>query len=69
MGSLRLDDTDRGMDMDSLGAGISRDELEQLKMDAIICINDTLFKKLQEIDQVRANFFGQEMGEEGENLI
>ena len=33
-------------------SSISRDELEQLKVDAVATINESLFKKLHEIDQV-----------------
>ena len=33
--------------------GVSSDELDQLKTDTMTCINDSLFKKLHEIEQVR----------------
>ena len=48
---MYIDDSEQ-LDIESLRGGISRDELDQLKMDAVNCINDTLLKKLQEIDQV-----------------
>ena len=32
--------------------GVTRDELEQLKQDAVVCVNESLFKKLQQIEQV-----------------
>jgi len=35
---------------DMMGQSISKDELEQLKHDAVTCINESLFKKLAEID-------------------
>ncbi|KAK2179080.1 hypothetical protein NP493_515g00009 [Ridgeia piscesae] len=31
--------------------GVTRDELEQLKQDAVVCVNESLFKKLQQIEQ------------------
>ena len=35
-----------------LSSGVSSDELDQLKMDTMTCINDSLFNKLHEIEQV-----------------
>ena len=35
-----------------LSAGVSSDQLQQLKLDANACVNDTLLKKVQEIEQV-----------------
>ena len=42
------------MDDDTSGGttGVTRDELEQLKQDAVVCVNESLFKKLQQIEQV-----------------
>ena len=37
---------------DSSPAGISKDELDKLKLDSLSAINDTLFKKLSDIEQV-----------------
>ena len=34
------------------GVGISRAELDQLKEDAAICLNEPLFRKLQQIEEV-----------------
>ena len=46
------DDTSAGM------TGVTREELEQLKQDAVICVNESLFKKLQQIEQVRGLCLG-----------
>jgi hypothetical protein len=31
---------------------VTKEELDKLKQDSVACINDSLFKKLQEIEQV-----------------
>ncbi len=41
------DDLDLGMDV-----GVTQEELDQLKHDAVLAINDTLLKRLQDIEQV-----------------
>ncbi len=38
---------------DMLISGVTSDDLDQLKMDAVTCFSDSLFKKLHEIEQVR----------------
>ena len=45
--SLEDDGADFGM-----SAGVTREQLEQLKQDAVTCINDALFKRLQDMEQV-----------------
>ncbi len=41
-------------DARALSSGVTSDELEQLKLDTVACVNDSLFKKLHEIEQVRS---------------
>ena len=38
-----------------LSSGVSSDDLDQLKMDTMTCINDSLFNKLHEIEQVSSS--------------
>jgi len=46
-----------GEDLDmSQSAGVSREQLEQLKRESVTCINEALFKRLQDIEQVRLCF-------------
>jgi PHD/YefM family antitoxin component YafN of YafNO toxin-antitoxin module len=40
------DDVDLG-----LSAGVSREQLDQLKREAVICINESLFKRLQDMEK------------------
>ena len=59
--SLRLDDVTDA----ELPSGVSRSELDTLKRDAVHCLNESLFKKLREIEQVKwSSVFARHGGEE-----
>ena len=50
--SFSPDDFDPSVDSEELASGVTKEDLEQLKLDAVTCINETLFKKLLDIEQV-----------------
>jgi len=45
-----------------LSAGLSYDQLEQLKQEAVACINETLLKRLLEMEQVSTSISDCHLG-------